>query len=75
MPSCGRITREFHSTESNSHGSYPCHLLHTVGALVDFKLHAPHLTVVEGKVRGGRVIQLNVTPESRRHDVIYPDRT
>jgi len=40
---------------------------------VDFKLHTPHQTVVEGKVRGGKVIQLNVTPESRRDDVIYPD--
>ena len=38
---------------------------------VDFKLHAPHQTVVEGKVRGGKAIQLNVTPESRRDDVIY----
>jgi hypothetical protein len=36
---------------------------------VDFKLHAPFQTVVEAKVRGGKVVELNVTPESRRADV------
>jgi hypothetical protein len=38
---------------------------------VDFKLHAPRQTVVEGKVRGGRVVELNVTPVSRRKDVVF----
>jgi hypothetical protein len=42
---------------------------------VDFKLHAPHQTMVEGKVRGGKVIELNVSPESRRDDVITPGRS
>ena len=36
---------------------------------VDFKLHAPEQTTVEGKVRGGKVVALTVTPESRRDDV------
>ncbi len=35
----------------------------------DFRLHAPYRTVVEGTVRGGKLIKLNVTPESRREDV------
>ena len=37
---------------------------------VDFKLHAPGQTVVEASVRGGAVVRLQVTPESRRKDVI-----
>jgi hypothetical protein len=36
---------------------------------VDFKLHAPQQTVVEGVYRGGKVQSLRVTPESRRADV------
>ena len=36
----------------------------------DFKLHAPRQTVVEGKVRGGKVIDLKVTPAARRKDVV-----
>ncbi len=36
----------------------------------DFKLHAPAKTIVEGKVRAGKVIDLQVTPESRRRDVV-----
>jgi hypothetical protein len=36
----------------------------------DFKLHAPRQTVVSGKVRAGRVLDLIVTPESRRKDVV-----
>jgi alpha-L-fucosidase 2 len=35
-----------------------------------FKLHAPQNTIVEGRVEGGKVIELKVTPESRREDVI-----
>jgi hypothetical protein len=35
----------------------------------DFKLHAPEQTVVEGKVRAGKIVDLVVTPESRRADV------
>ncbi|MFP4621037.1 MAG: DUF5703 domain-containing protein [Bacteroidales bacterium] len=37
---------------------------------VDFKLHAPQQTVVQAKVREGKVISLEVTPEERREDVI-----
>jgi hypothetical protein len=37
---------------------------------VDFKLHAPGRTVVEGKVRSGKVTTLEVTPKERRSDVI-----
>jgi hypothetical protein len=37
---------------------------------VDFKLHAPHNTTVEGRVENGKVIEGKVTPESRRKDII-----
>ena len=36
---------------------------------VDFKLHAPKNTTVEGTFRNGKLEQLKVTPESRRKDV------
>ncbi len=36
---------------------------------VDFKLHAPRQTVIEGRYRGGKMQELRVTPESRRADV------
>lgn len=39
---------------------------------VDFKLHAPRQTVVEGKIRDGRAVELKTTPESRRKDLILP---
>jgi len=35
----------------------------------EFKLHAPHQTVVSGKVEKGRLVELNVHPKSRRKDV------
>ena len=37
---------------------------------LDFKLHAPHRTTVEGRVRNGAVVDITVTPESRGEDVI-----
>jgi hypothetical protein len=37
---------------------------------VDFKLHAPYQTTVEGSVRSGKVEKLVVRPESRSADVI-----
>jgi hypothetical protein len=37
---------------------------------VDFKLHAPENTIVEGKVRSGNVTELNVTPKERLKDVV-----
>ena len=37
---------------------------------VEFKLHAPQQTIVEGCVRGGRLVSLKVTPASRRSDLI-----
>lgn len=37
---------------------------------VDFKLHAPYQTVVEGTLKDGKVTKLKVTPESRRKDVV-----
>ncbi|MBC7350174.1 MAG: hypothetical protein H5U05_09400 [Candidatus Aminicenantes bacterium] len=37
---------------------------------VDFRLHAPYRTVVEGQLRNGQVTKLNVTPPSRRSDLI-----
>jgi hypothetical protein len=36
----------------------------------DFRLHAPRRTVVEGAVRSGRLVRLDVTPGSRRRDVV-----
>ena len=36
---------------------------------VDFKLHAPGRTVVQGKVRGGKVVVLSVEPPERAKDV------
>ncbi len=36
---------------------------------VTFKLHAPHATIIEGELSGGRLVRLSVTPESRRMDV------
>lgn len=37
---------------------------------VDFKLHAPKQTVVEGSLRGGLLQSLKVTPDSRAADVV-----
>lgn len=37
---------------------------------VDFKLHAPYATVVEGRYAGGALQWLRVTPEERMADVI-----
>jgi hypothetical protein len=37
---------------------------------VDFKLYAPAQTVVEGRVRNGKLENLNVTPTERMVDVI-----
>jgi hypothetical protein len=36
----------------------------------NFKLHAPKNTIVEGKVENGEIIDLIVTPEFRRKDVV-----
>jgi hypothetical protein len=40
----------------------------------DFKLHAPYNTTVEGRVVNGKVIDLKVTPESRRKDIVMMGR-
>ena len=40
----------------------------------DFKLHAPYNTTVEGRVENGKVIDLKVTPESRRKDIVRMGR-
>ena len=37
---------------------------------VDFNLHAPDRTTVEGEVRSGKITCLRVTPKARRDDVI-----
>ncbi|MFA7236760.1 MAG: hypothetical protein WC058_07850 [Phycisphaeraceae bacterium] len=39
---------------------------------VDFKLHAPHRTVIQATLAGGKLTRLVVTPESRRKDVVLP---
>jgi len=36
----------------------------------DFKLRAPYDTVIEGLVRGGKIVRLDVSPPSRRGDFI-----
>ena len=36
---------------------------------VDFKVHAPYRTVIEGKVRHGQITQLKVIPPSRQKDI------
>lgn len=40
----------------------------------DFRLHAPYQTVLEGKVRAGKLVDLKVTPEERRKDVLVGQR-
>ena len=40
---------------------------------VDFKLHAPHKTVVEGSVKDGKLIELKVVPEFRRKDIVVAE--
>lgn len=40
---------------------------------LDFKLHAPHRTVIEGTVRNGKLVDMKVTPESRRKDVVMTE--
>lgn len=37
---------------------------------VRFKLHAPYQTIVECELKDGKVIRLDITPESRRKDVL-----
>ena len=37
---------------------------------VDFRLRAPEQTVVTGKVRDGEIVELEVTPPTRRNDVV-----
>ena len=36
---------------------------------VRFKLHAPGGTVIEAELKSGKVVLLNVTPQSRRKDI------
>jgi hypothetical protein len=40
---------------------------------VEFKLHAPGKTVVECRAKGGRILELKVTPAARMKDVIWPE--
>lgn len=40
---------------------------------VDFKLHAPYQTIVEGVYRDGKIKKLKVTPKSRRRDLEIMD--
>jgi hypothetical protein len=35
-----------------------------------FKLHAPQNTTIEARVQDGKVLDLKITPESRRKDVV-----
>ncbi|TAE75302.1 MAG: discoidin domain-containing protein [Verrucomicrobia bacterium] len=52
-----------------------CGKLHLFGGWptewdVDFKLHAPGKTVVEASLKGGKLVSLKVTPESRKKDIV-----
>ena len=40
---------------------------------VDFKLHAPRQTTVSGRVRNGKLLDLQVSPESRRRDLVVTE--
>jgi hypothetical protein len=40
---------------------------------VEFKLHAPNQTTVEGSVENGKLLRLEVTPEDRSKDVVVMD--
>ncbi|MBS0632262.1 MAG: hypothetical protein JSS11_10135 [Verrucomicrobia bacterium] len=37
---------------------------------VDFKLHLPGQTVIEGELKDGKLLRLQVTPEARRADLV-----
>ncbi|HWA84538.1 MAG TPA: hypothetical protein VG820_13935, partial [Fimbriimonadaceae bacterium] len=39
---------------------------------VDFNLHAAGNTTVHCRTKGGKIVELEVTPESRRKDVVMP---
>ena len=38
----------------------------------EFKLHAPGNTQIQGRVSQGKVLDLKVTPEKRRADIVFP---
>jgi hypothetical protein len=40
---------------------------------VEFKLHAPYGTTVEGRYRNGTLEEFTVTPSRRRKDIVSPD--
>ena len=44
---------------------------------VEFKLHAPLQTTVEGEFRDGKLLRLNVLPEARRGgvEILMPELT
>lgn len=39
---------------------------------VTFKLHAPGNTTIEARLENGRLVDLQVTPDSRRADIVWP---
>jgi alpha-L-fucosidase 2 len=38
---------------------------------VEFKLHAPYKTIIEGSYKNGKLEYLNVKPEDRRKDIVF----
>jgi hypothetical protein len=40
---------------------------------VDFKLHAPYRTTIQGMVKNGKIENLIVVPASRKVDIVYND--
>ena len=38
----------------------------------EFKLHAPANTIVEGRIRAGKIVDLKITPAKRLKDLIMP---
>ncbi len=39
---------------------------------VHFKLHAPYNTTVEAEIKKGKLVMMNVEPESRKTDIVLP---
>lgn len=62
--------------QSDTYGDGKIHLLYSWPQNwdVDFKLHTSEETVVIGTVKNGKLVKLDVTPESRKGDVLVDPR-
>ncbi len=61
---------------ANPYGGEKIHLLYAWPLKwdVDFKLYAPQQTIISAKVEHGKVVELKVTPESRKKDIVIDPR-